>query len=85
MIEAVVGYGKMETRADRYFVSSGATKSVDSASLVQVDESQAWFWTEKWQAAETAIQADFDAGRVHRFANVEDAIAALGLEEDAGN
>ncbi len=53
--------------------------------LVSIDADQAWFWSEAWQAGESATQADFDAGRVHRFGNVDDAIAALGLEEDAGD
>ncbi len=53
--------------------------------LVEIDESQAWFWTEEWQAGERAVQADIEAGRTYRFSNVEDAISALGLEEDVGD
>ena len=42
-----------------------------------IPKEQAWFWTERWQAGEREAQADIDAGRVHRFKNVDDAIEYL--------
>lgn len=42
---------------------------------------QAWFWTERWQRLERAAQADIDAGRVHSFANADEAIEALEENE----
>jgi len=42
-----------------------------------IDKSQTWFWSEAWQAAEREVEADIQAGRVHEFSNVEDAIAFL--------
>lgn len=38
---------------------------------------QEWFWTEAWQAAEREAEADLQAGRVHKFKTVEEAIAFL--------
>lgn len=46
---------------------------------------QAWFWTERWQQMEREAQADIDAGRVHRYANVEESIAALERLEHAAD
>jgi AbrB family looped-hinge helix DNA binding protein len=42
-----------------------------------IDKSQAWFWSEAWQAAEREAEADIQAGRVHKFPNAEEAIAFL--------
>ncbi len=42
-----------------------------------IDKSQAWFWSEAWQAAEREAEADIQAGRVHEFPNAEEAIAFL--------
>jgi AbrB family looped-hinge helix DNA binding protein len=42
-----------------------------------IDKSQAWFWSEAWQAAEREAEADIQAGRVHEFSNAEEAIGFL--------
>lgn len=42
-----------------------------------IDESQAWFWTERWQAMEREAQADIDAGRVTHYDSAEEMIADL--------
>ena len=42
-----------------------------------IDKSQAWFWSEAWQAAEREAEADVQAGRVHEFSNAEEAIDFL--------
>ncbi len=42
-----------------------------------IDQDQAYFWSEEWQAAERAAQADIDAGRVAAFSNVDDLIRDL--------
>jgi len=44
---------------------------------------QAWFWKERWQRMEREAQEDIDAGRVQRYANVDEAIGALQELEDA--
>jgi AbrB family looped-hinge helix DNA binding protein len=46
-----------------------------------VDKSQAYFWTEEWQAAEREASADIAAGRVREFQDVEDLIASLEGED----
>ena len=46
---------------------------------------QAWFWTAQWQKAEREAQADIDAGRVHRYANIDEAVSALEKRANAGN
>jgi len=46
-----------------------------------IDESQAYFWTAEWQAAEREASADIAAGRAHEFEDVEDLIASLEGED----
>ena len=53
--------------------------------LEVIPPDQAWFWTEQWQKAEREAQADINAGRIHRYANVDEALAALEKRADAGN
>jgi AbrB family looped-hinge helix DNA binding protein len=42
-----------------------------------VDKSQAWFWSEEWQAAEREAEADLAAGRVYEFPSAGEAVAFL--------
>ena len=44
---------------------------------IVIDRTQAYFWTERWQAGEQEAQADLETGRVQRFDNVDDALAFL--------
>ena len=45
--------------------------------VLTIPPDQTWFWSERWQKMEREAQADIDAGRVSRYANVDDAIEAL--------
>lgn len=38
---------------------------------IAVDESQAWFWTERWQRMEREAEEDIKAGRIRRFNGVD--------------
>ena len=53
--------------------------------LEVIPPDQAWFWTEQWQKVEREAQADIDAGRVHRYANIDEAVSALEKRANAGN
>ena len=53
--------------------------------LEVIQPDQAWFWTEQWQKVERDAQADIDAGRVHRYANIDEAVSALEKRANAGN
>jgi AbrB family looped-hinge helix DNA binding protein len=53
--------------------------------LEVIPPDQAWFWTEQWQKAEREAQADIDAGRVHRYASADEAVAALEKRANAGS
>ena len=46
-----------------------------------IDRSQAYFWTERWQAGEQAAQADIAAGRLQRFDDIDDALTFLDSPE----
>jgi len=89
MTELTINHGRPEEFMDIGEFSSstgGAVVPIRRGGEIVLEASaQAWFWTKEWQAGEMASQADIDAGRIHHFNNVEDAIAALGLEEDAGD
>lgn len=53
--------------------------------LEVIPPDQVWFWTEQWQKVEREAQADIDAGRVHRYANIDEAVSALEKRTHAGN
>ncbi len=42
-----------------------------------VNKEQAWFWTERWQQGEREAEADIRSGRLHRFADAEEAVNFL--------
>ena len=48
----------------------------------EVDPTQAWFWSERWQRMEHEAEADIAAGRIATFDNVEDFLADLDAERD---
>ena len=45
--------------------------------VLTIPQDQAWFWTERWQKMEREAQADIEAGRVSRFADVDEVVNAL--------
>ena len=52
---------------------------------ITIPAEQAWFWTERWQQMERAAQADIDSGQTSHYANVDEAITALEMLENAGD
>lgn len=44
---------------------------------ITIDASQAWFWTERWQAMEREADADIAAGRVAVVEGADELIAHL--------
>ena len=42
-----------------------------------IDASQAWFWSDRWQAMEREADADIRAGRVKRFNSADELLAEL--------
>jgi antitoxin PrlF len=42
-----------------------------------VDASQAWFWTQGWQAGEREATEDIEKGRTEVFGNEEEFLASL--------
>lgn len=43
-----------------------------------IEASQAWFWTDAWQAGEREASADIDAGRVTRYQSDDELLRSLG-------
>jgi antitoxin MazE len=46
-----------------------------------IDKSQAYYWTAEWQEKERRADEDIRAGRVKRFASVEELLADLDSSE----
>ncbi len=44
----------------------------------RVDASQAWFWSERWQAMEREADAAIAAGQVQQFDSADDLLTELG-------
>jgi AbrB family looped-hinge helix DNA binding protein len=42
-----------------------------------IEASQAWFWTDAWQAGEREASADIDAGRVTRYESEDELLRSL--------
>jgi len=42
-----------------------------------IDASQAWFWTDAWQAGEREASSDIDAGRVTRYQSDDELLRSL--------
>jgi antitoxin PrlF len=69
----------------RWVVEDDGTVSVVGQRLI--DTSQAWFWTDEWQAKEREADEAIAAGRVTRYqlnsdADVQAMFRDLGLETD---
>ena len=62
---------------DTLEVTVEADGSLRLVPKVVIDRSQAYFWTERWQAGEREAEADIEAGRVHRFEDIEEALDFL--------
>jgi hypothetical protein len=45
--------------------------------MAQINPSQAWFWTEEWQAKEREVDANIAAGHLIHFASDDAFLAAL--------
>jgi len=73
------------TRADLHrVVDDLPEEAIDGASVMlrgiatgAIDADQGWVWTPEWQAKLRGALADLAAGRVTRFDNDEDLLAAL--------
>lgn len=48
---------------------------------VVVDRTQAYFWTDRWQTGEREAQADIEAGHLHRFEDIDEALDFLDNPE----
>ncbi len=44
---------------------------------VGIDASQAWFWTEEWQARHKTAISELDSGDYHEFDNGNDFVSSL--------
>ena len=48
-----------------------------TGKLVEIDESQAWFWTEEWQAGERKVEEYIREGNVQTFDTIEEFLRTL--------
>lgn len=50
---------------------------IELRPTIAVPANEAWFWDERWQEGERAVEADIAAGRVTTFANADEFAAHL--------
>jgi hypothetical protein len=55
----------------------GDDDPIESLHYWLIPQSQAWFWTERWQEMEREADADYAAGRFRSFSRPEDFRADL--------
>jgi len=70
----------LNLREGDYVEVSLADDKIILAPKQVVDKSQAYFWTEEWQAAEREADEDIRAGRVRTFDSVDELLADLEQE-----
>ena len=58
-------------------VSVEADGSLRLVPKMLVERSQAYFWSQRWQQGEREAEADIQAGRTHRFQDIEAALEFL--------
>ena len=64
-----------------FYVDEKGRVVIERGRVIPPD--QAWFWTERWQRIEGEAQADIDSDRVHRYADIDEAIEALERKANA--
>jgi hypothetical protein len=45
--------------------------------LIEIDSSQAWFWTKEWQLGEQKVDEEFAAGKYEDFESIDDFFAEI--------
>lgn len=63
--------------ADLYEVRPREGGGVELIPKRAIDASQAWFWSDRWQAMEREADADIRAGRVKQFDSADEFLAEL--------
>ena len=61
--------GSTDADGARYIISGGA--------VIEIDVSQAWFWSEGWQAGEREVDEYIRNGEVEEFDSLEDFFDSL--------
>jgi hypothetical protein len=66
-----------ELQENDVFAMARALRTAAFLLMARINPSQAWFWTEEWQAGEREVDANIAAGNLIHFASDEDFLAAL--------
>ena len=72
---------KVEHKLFKHWVPLSALEEVLAVLRKHDQQSQAWYWTEKWQEGERHAAEDYAAGRYKHFDSVEELIADLNAPE----
>ena len=72
---------KVEHKLFKHWVPLRALDEILAVLRKHEQASQAWYWTEEWQAGESEAALDIAAGRVKHFNSVEELIANLNSPE----
>ncbi len=71
---------ELDIQEGHYVEVSAVDDTVVLTPKQLVDKSQAYFWTEEWQAAEREADEDMRAGRIQTFESVDELLADLEAE-----
>ena len=56
---------------------------VERVQLIPPD--QAWFWSERWQRLERAVQQDIEKNQIHQFDSAEETVSFLNKATGENN
>ena len=63
--------------ADLFAATRRSDGVIELRPQLTIDQSQAWFWSDRWQKMEFEAEEDIKGGRVHRFDDGAALVAAL--------
>jgi hypothetical protein len=66
--------GAVPAQSSRPFLEFSSLTELQSGAT---DSSQAWFWSDRWQAMEREADADIFAGKLRRFNDVDGLLSEL--------
>jgi hypothetical protein len=70
-------HARQDVQEDDACAMARAIRTAAFLLMARINPSQAWFWTEEWQAGEREVDANIAAGNLVHFASDADFLAAL--------
>jgi len=74
-------FAKLKQRAEAKHKQAAELAQAVIDEWLNADESQVWYWTAEWQAAEREAEQDLRSGRFEDFATMDDFISSLNADK----